>query len=194
MCFNHINWSTSQTQQFHVHAKGLLAGVYRCIFAASVQVLHSHYSPILNKAIISPSHNTIFYFTHRFSRLFMASYQISPLPPFPPSLPLSFISPSVSEPLQPLPKSPVSLFALLPASLSFLSTLTLQRVFSPKSLITPSVFFPLHPFLLSFPPFLFHSLPAPFGGKSHTHHFAASVPNERACKENINEAPQPINT
>lgn len=81
MCFNHINWSTSQTQQFHVHAKGLLAGVYRCIFAASVQVLHSHYSPILNKAIISPSHNTIFYFTHRFSRLFMASYQISPLPP-----------------------------------------------------------------------------------------------------------------
>lgn len=32
------------------------------------------------------------------------------------------------------------------------------------------------------------------GGKSHTHQFAGSVPDERARKENINEAPQPINT
>ena len=31
-------------------------------------------------------------------------------------------------------------------------------------------------------------------GKSHTHQFAGSAPDERARKENINEAPQPINT
>lgn len=86
-----------------------------------------------------------------------------------PSLPsLSYYLPSTSLFLSP------TIFLLFTSL-----TLTLQRVFCTE--VTRYSFPTSLSLLLS-------------GGKSHTHQFASSVPDEQARKENINEAPQPINT
>ena len=105
--------------------------------------------------------------------LFITSLSLSP-----PSL--HSPTPPCSLPVCPLAASVAFFFFPILFLLFSSLTLTLQRVFALKSL------------LLLVLPFSF-SLSLS-GGKSHTHQFAGSVPDERARKENINEAPQPINT
>ncbi len=125
---------------------------------------------------------------------------ITSLFPLPPSLSV-FLTLSVAFPTPPsssasLPACPLCLCSFFPILFLLYSslTLTLQRVFALKSLLLLFL-----PFSLSLSPSLSLSLSFSLslslsGGKSHTHQFAGSVPDEQARKENINEAPQPINT
>lgn len=145
---------------------------------------HSANSQMPNKGIISSSHDIIFPFTQCLNgTLYGFLSHLS----FPPSLHLflsltlsvAFPQPSLLDYLSPCPLCLCFFFPILFLLYSSL-TLTLQRVFALKSLL---LLFLSFSFSLSLS-----------GGKSHTHQFAGSVPDEQACKENINEAPQPINT
>lgn len=108
---------------------------------------------------------------------FLAFYHISfSLHPFLSHSVVCFPDPSLLICLSPFALS--AFFPILSLLYSSL-TLTLQRVFALKSLLL--LFLPSFSLSLS-------------GGKSHTHQFAGSVPDEQVRKENINEAPQPINT
>lgn len=138
---------------------------------------HSANSQTANKGIISPSHDIIFPFTQCLNGTLYGFLSHLSLPSLPLSLSVCLL---LSRPLPArLSLSPsVAFFPPILFLLYSSLTLTLQRVFALKSLLLLFL-----PFSLSLS-----------GGKSHTHQFAGSVPDERARKENINEAPQPINT
>lgn len=147
---------------------------------------HSANSQTPNKGIISPSHDIIFPFTHCLNGTLYGFLSHLSFPSHPPSI--SFcLSHSVAFPTPPC--SSVSLPACpLSASVAFSPDPFHALLFSHSDL-TEGLCTEVTLVTLSLPFSLTLS-----GGKSHTHQFAGSAPDEQARKENINEAPQPINT
>lgn len=141
-----------------------------------------------DKEIISPPHDIIFPFTRCLNGTLYGFLSHLPFPSL-----LSFLTPPLApRPFRAPPSLPVYPFRLVSTILFLLGpslTLTLTEGLCAEVALVTRSSLPLSPYLPSSLPFLSLS-----GGKSHTHQFAGAVPDEQARKENINEAPQPINT